>query len=506
MAGWSKLTQVELRALLQVLGQPTGGSKAALVQRLAAFMDSDCEAAGDRRRWRASASEVAELEAAGARTELDAWRTANAQLDELTTSLAKHRAQARAAELTQQGPAMATVKAAAAAARASLHAFRVQHNERTCQLLQLVGQDDLRSTFMRAEVWGVVGLWRLRSVCRAFCGWAQAELSSLPRVVAVGGLVIDRSVAPTKNVATSSVESLVLATMRWSAAGCMPSLLDPRCFHSVSCGSDGRVVVCGGRAGLFLNAGDRTAFQWLPGTNVWSTLPDLPAGRLGAVSVRLPDGRTMLIGGWSSDEGQALASVVVLAADGSGWAELPRVTEVRAYSAAAVLPDGKVLVAGGTLGADIALNTAELWDPATQKWTALPPMVHKRTEAVACLLPSGRVAVLGGCADGVGRKDGEVFDPVKCEWEPLGAEMAHVLVDVATVPVAGGLVVVGLAQDDVSVTGGVLAVGGTTRPELYDEECRRWFRLPHAMVEPRSGGGLAVSVPASALIAATVAH
>ena len=42
------------------------------------------------------------------------------------------------------------------------------HNEQTCQLLQLVGQDDLRPTFMRPEVWGVVGLWRLRGVCRAF--------------------------------------------------------------------------------------------------------------------------------------------------------------------------------------------------------------------------------------------------------------------------------------------------------------------------------------------------
>ena len=74
----------------------------------------------------------------------------------------------------------------------------VQHNEQTCQLLQVVGQEDLRPTFMRSEVWGVVGLWRLRGVCRALRRWAQAELWSLPRVVAVGGVVVDRSVAPPK--------------------------------------------------------------------------------------------------------------------------------------------------------------------------------------------------------------------------------------------------------------------------------------------------------------------
>jgi hypothetical protein len=49
MAGWSKNTQVELRALLQVLGQPTGGSKAALAQRLTAFMSDDVGDDSERR-------------------------------------------------------------------------------------------------------------------------------------------------------------------------------------------------------------------------------------------------------------------------------------------------------------------------------------------------------------------------------------------------------------------------------------------------------------------------
>ena len=130
----------------------------------------------------------------------------------------------------------------------------------------------------------------------------------------------------------------------------MPSLPDPRARHSVSCSVEGRVVVCCGH-----NAGgaDRmlhlrgTALQWLPGTSTWSALPDLPV-RGGAASVVLPDGRTMLIGG-RDDNDQALASVVVLAADGSGWSDLPPLTGARLGAAAAVLSDGKVLVAGGQL-------------------------------------------------------------------------------------------------------------------------------------------------------------
>ena len=281
----------------------------------------------------------------------------------------------------------------------------MQHNEQACALLQLVGQDDLRPTFMRSEVWGVVGLWRLRGVCRALRAWAWAELSSLPRVVAMGGMVLDCSVLLPKAVATSSVESLDLSTMRWSAAGCMPPLPDGRVTHSVSCSVDGRVVVCGG-----INWGGAdpmhhlasTALQWLPGTGVWSALPDLPARRVGAASVWLRDGRTMLIGGRDNND-QELASVVVLAADGSGWSDLPPLTEARAYAAAALLPDGKVLVAGGKNGGDYdaALKTAELWDPATQKWTVLPSMAHKRSHSAACVLPSGRVAVVGGLAQTV---------------------------------------------------------------------------------------------------------
>jgi hypothetical protein len=47
MAGWSKLTQAELRTLLRSHGQPTNGSKAALVQRLAAFLSDDSKADSD---------------------------------------------------------------------------------------------------------------------------------------------------------------------------------------------------------------------------------------------------------------------------------------------------------------------------------------------------------------------------------------------------------------------------------------------------------------------------
>jgi hypothetical protein len=187
----------------------------------------------------------------------------------------------------------------------------------------------------------------------------------------------------------------------------------------------------------------KTMLRWSPGGSEWASLPDLPEKRQAPACVSLPDGRTLVIGGW--DGGHALATVLVLAADRSAWTALAPTVQARWCAAAALLPDGKVLVAGGTATAqpDSALKTAELYDPATNTWTALPDMAHTRSGCCACVLPSGRVAVIGGFGvDDVPRKDGEAFDPVRWTWEPL-PDMVREAGFPAAAPVAGGLVVVG---------------------------------------------------------------
>jgi hypothetical protein len=98
--------------------------------------------------------------------------------------------------------------------------------------------------------------------------------------------------------------------------------------------------------------------------------------------------------------------------------------------------------------------------------------------------------VLGGAGtDDETRKDGEVFDHVKREWEPLGEEMEYERDNISAVTVPGGLVVAGVQPCPLLHPN-----------EMYDEESGRWFTLPHAMVEQRNSTGLA-SVPAAALAA-----
>jgi hypothetical protein len=301
---------------------------------------------------------VAELEAAGADAELGVWQASADRLGELQASLVR-----TLEECEQQHAAHKTAVAAAHV----LQARRVTHNEQRCPLLQLVERSDLRSVIMSAEVWGVLGLWRLRGLCRTLRRRGAQQLALLPRVSTVGGAApgsdsirrgkgtLDKN--PVPNL------SLDLATMRWSQMRKVPPLPHPRAFHSTSSGVDGRVVVCCGstkwkpnswqykavRADADVTCMSSTVLQWLPGTSSWAPLPDLPEARVCEASLLLPAGRTMIIGG-RNNENEAVASVLALAADGSEWSELPPMTTARAGHAAVLLPNGSVLVLGGDAG------------------------------------------------------------------------------------------------------------------------------------------------------------
>jgi hypothetical protein len=511
MAGWSELTRAELCVLLDSRGQPTEGEKPALVARLDAFMIMKADDVGgeSERGGGPSAAEAAELEVAGAGVELGAWRSAVGRLCELRAAQAQaSQALARArAECEQQKDACAQQRAAAFDA---VHARRARHNEQSCTLLQLVGHDDLRPTFMRAEVWGVLGLWRLRGVCRAFRRWALQQLSSLPRVVAIGG---DTSYTSGEEMGTASVEMLDLSTMRWLSGGAVPDLPAPRHALATCSFPDGRVVVAGGIGNSDSEDEDEdehqddfkectlrpTALQWEPGSLGWSSLPRLAQAQAGAAAVALPDGRAMLIAGYDNTQPAAstrgyLATVQAMTADGTAWSVLTPIGTPRTGATSTVLPCGKVLAAGGFNdgGGDGGeyFDMAELWDPATGAWDSLPPMTHARSGASSCVLPSGRVAVVGGDDHGRERDDGEAFDLQTRTWNPL-PPMGSARTDAGLVAVAGGMVVVG----------GERTFGTELpAPELFDEASGQWFKLPQ-LVQPRKDAGV-VSLPATAATAA----
>lgn len=162
-------------------------------------------------------------------------------------------------------------------------------------LLRLLDRrEDLRPLLLSPELLGIVGLWRLRGVCRVLRQWGSEQLAALPRVVALGGSIMVRehdarpeghagpwpAGALKGGVATASVGTLDPETLRWhAAAGSLPPLPIQRNRHTASSFADGRVVLCGGS-----NTGhdspnnwmNQTALQWTPGNSTWTSLLDMP--------------------------------------------------------------------------------------------------------------------------------------------------------------------------------------------------------------------------------------
>jgi hypothetical protein len=355
-----------------------------------------------------------------------------------------------------------------------LASAREARNGSCSGLLEMLGRSDLGRP-NHAAVLGelsVAAVWRLRGVSRAFRGWCGSTLTAMPRVVAVGG---GQRVQGASIVVATAV-SLDLATLAWGGGGgTVPDLPAPRTGFSLGQLPGGRLVAAGGSAG---EPGDATAttFEWVPGRVAWTPLPPMGAARCYAAvaAAVLSDGRMLVAGGGGAYA--TLASVEMLAADGSVWAALPPMAAARLGAVAGWLSGDQVIVAGGMSGDNETLASAELWDPATGAWAELPPMARARDGAAGCVLPSGRFAVLGGLAeDDIGRGDAEAFDPVNRAWQPLPA-MPHHLDRGAAVAVA--------------VAGGLLAMdgrGGRAGAMLFEEESGRWFTLPNQMPTGRDG-------------------
>jgi hypothetical protein len=120
--------------------------------------------------------------------------------------------------------------------------------------------------------------------------------------------------------------------------------------------------------------------------------------------------------------------------------------------AAVLLQNGKVLVAGGDLGAIIlAINNAQLYDPATNSWKATGKMTAKRYGLTGTLLPNGRVLIAGGTNGGIGAngydlniaKTAELYDPATGKFAATGKMITKRMGHTATLLPDGRVLVVG---------------------------------------------------------------
>src|SRR5688572_17206273 len=173
------------------------------------------------------------------------------------------------------------------------------------------------------------------------------------------------------------------ATNRWSPAAPMSRA---RGFFSTTVLPNGKVLVVGGDTG---GAAFTAAEIYDPELDQWTAAAPAPTGRVGHCAVLLPAiGRVLFAGPTSRVD---LYDWVT-----NTWSDAGSMTASRHVPTCARLRDGRVLVAGGEF-ASTYLNTAEVYDPATDVWTLTDGgLSDRRSYPGGILLPDGRVLIAGG--------------------------------------------------------------------------------------------------------------
>jgi hypothetical protein len=120
-----------------------------------------------------------------------------------------------------------------------------------------------------------------------------------------------------------------------------------------------------------------------------------------------------------------------------------------------LLANGKVLVAGG-FGDRASINSAELYDPATNTWTRTGSLNIARSRHVAALLASGQVLVAGAAS---GDQSAELYDPDTGMWSLTSPLQTSGSPDTATLLPDGRVLVTGF---------------GGTAAALYDPATDGW--------------------------------
>lgn len=257
----------------------------------------------------------------------------------------------------------------------------------------------------------------------------------------------------------------------WTNTG---SLNAASLFHTSTLLPNGKVLIAGGQAASGVT---RRAELFDPAAGAWINTTAMSTSRLAHTATLLRNGKVLVAGGWATTGfTNVLNSAELYDPATESWTPTGSMATRRGYHQAVLLADGKVLVAGGA-GDDFAgITSTELYDPSTGTWSAAGAMTIGRAGFAAVLLPDGNVLAAGGQPmRSIPVASAEIFSPASSRWTASGS-MTFERADFTMIALADGK---------------ALAVGGWgNQPELpadtevYDPASGSWT-LTGALNTPR---------------------
>ena len=204
---------------------------------------------------------------------------------------------------------------------------------------------------------------------------------------------------------TSSAEIYHAATDTWTLTGSMTAA---RFEASGTLLSDGRVLIAGGFGGPGAPGGAggiqynplTSTEGYDPAVGAFSATGQMINARADHVAARLADGTVLVTGGLGgSTGGVSVATAERFDPTTGRWREVSPMIRARTGASAALLGNGRVLVAGGESveqGVRNSLDSAELFDANTSTWLPAGIMSCPRSGLGAVTLSDGSVLEVAG--------------------------------------------------------------------------------------------------------------
>lgn len=160
--------------------------------------------------------------------------------------------------------------------------------------------------------------------------------------------------------------------------------------YSFTLMDNGDVLLAGG---VVDNQQLKKCYLYNTQSNSWSNAADLLYLQTRNSSVKMPDGKILITGGYSSN-GVISNKCEIYDPVLNKWTEIASLNALRAGHAINLLQDGKVIVAGGAPASGYTTNTCEIYDPTINIWSETSTLNEARSDLVSYLSPDNNVIVL----------------------------------------------------------------------------------------------------------------